>query len=190
MLVICVLQISPISVIKRCWVGRGAVHKLLRAHEPGSAPCLRLWLLLCARTTVACEGVLVGCGVGTLALVGVRRPVGGREHAGLALRGRVGRRGVPGIRTGSTAGTAAESVLTLVVIYLLFYLLSLLLGHSTKFNRCKGRMTLEVIHFSKKLNIRPCVKYQHLLFKESEEINPSRYFLHVLFGILIENVFV
>lgn len=42
----------------------------------------------------------------------------------------------------------------------------------------------------KKVNIRQCVKYQHLLSKESVEINPSRYFLHVLFGILIENVFV
>ena len=148
MLVISVLQVAPISVIKRCGVGRGAVHELLRAHEPG--PAARLWrsLLLLLTGTVG-ERILVGGGVGTLALVRVRRPVGGWEHAGLSLRGRVWGRGVPGIRTGSTAGASTQSVLTLVEINLLFYLLSLLLGHSTKFNRYNLKMTLKVIQWQK-----------------------------------------
>ena len=135
MLAISILQVSTISGIERCWVGGGAVHKLLRAHEARPAPRLRLGLLLLLTGTVACEGVLVGGGVGAgLALVRVGRPAGGREHAGLPLRGRVGGYGrVPGVGTGPAACAATESVLTLVEVHLLFNLLSLLLGHSTKF---------------------------------------------------------
>ena len=116
-------------------VGGGAVHKLVKLLTPGPAPA-----------PGPVEGVLVGGGVaGAGAEVWVGREAGLGVDRGAALPGARGVGALPGVGARAGPGVAPQSVLGLMEVDLLLHLLSLLLGHATKLDRC-NRTILDGLH--------------------------------------------
>ena len=120
-----------VPVVEGC-VGSGAVHIIVtELTTSGLTSSTLLLLLLLLLLTIGREGILVGGSVG-LTQVRVVWREGWRVDT--CLTGASGVWSLPWVGTGATATAASHPVLGLVEVHLLLNLLSLLLGHSSKFH--------------------------------------------------------